>query len=300
VVEILYLEAREAEPFCEFTYPATLKFLTEPVKWRRAIVGALDDDVPVGLAFGLGENELFELMSVYVTPLLRRQGIGRRLLAAVERYFCEADYKRAWHHFTVPADDPGAARFLLRCGWSKPVVRQVVCTTDLTHASGAPWLASRIIPSGYSIIRWRSLGNRERAAMRARQAREVDLGAGASTTSLELLDPFLYEKDCQPETSLALLKGDEVVGWLITHRFDSETIRVTCANIWPELRRGALMLPLIRELVQRQARETSFTRIIWATPVSMREMVLFEHYRMRPWLCSLGYACTAVRELASG
>jgi hypothetical protein len=176
-------------------------------------------------------------------------------------------------------------------------VRRVVCTTDLTQATRAPWLASSTTPNGYSIIRWQSLGDCERAGIQARQAREGRADAETTTPSPDLLDPFNYDKDCQPEASLALLKGNEVVGWLITHCFDSETIRVTRANIWPELRRGALMLPLLRELVHRQARETPFTRVIWATPVSMREMVLFEHYRMRPWLCSLGYACSAVRDL---
>jgi hypothetical protein len=33
--------------------------------------------------------------------------------------------------------------------------------------------------------------------------------------------------------------------------------------------------------------------------VVMRDMVLFEHYRMRPWLSSLGYACVAVHDLAN-
>jgi GNAT superfamily N-acetyltransferase len=116
MVEIRYLEVPEAESFSEFTFPATRKFLSEPVRWQRIIVGAVDDDCPVGLAFALGENEVFELMSVYVTPLLRHQGIGRRLLADVEQPYREVGYKRAWHCFTVPAEDPGAARFLLRCG----------------------------------------------------------------------------------------------------------------------------------------------------------------------------------------
>lgn len=299
MIHLRYLEACEAHPFSDFTFPASRRFLLEPVPFQRVIVGAFDDELPIGLAFGLGKQREFELVSLFVTPLLRRQGIGRNLLAAVESQFVRSDYERACHSFTVPQEDHGAARFLLKCGWSKPAVRQVVCTADLMQVRQVPWLANIRMLNGYSVVRWQSLGDCERAEIRSRQQREPRSDPSAPSELPDLLDPFVYEKGCQAETSLALLDTTGVVGWLITHRFDAATLRVTCANIWPELRRGALLVLLIRELVERQARETPFTQIIWATPVVMREMVLFEHYRMRPWLSSLGYACVAVRDLTA-
>jgi GNAT superfamily N-acetyltransferase len=299
MIELRHLEPCNAHPLSHFTFPATRKYLLEPVRFQRFIVGAFDDDVPVGLAFGVGEPPGFQLISLFVTPLLRRQGIGRKLLAAVETHFVRLNYQRAWHFFTVPQDDHGAARFLLKCGWPKPVVRQVVCTADLAQARRVPWLTGIQMPHGYTIVRWQDAGEHERGEIRARLQRQPRSDPAAPSDLPDLLDPFICDEGFEAETSLALLDRTGVVGWLITHRFDDETLRVTCANIWPELRRGALLVPLMRELVERQARKTPFTRIIWATPVVMRDMMLFEHYRMRPWLSSLGYACVAVHDLTA-
>jgi hypothetical protein len=147
------------------------------------------------------------------------------------------------------------------------------------------------LPAGYTIVPWTSLGEAERAEIR--RLHETD-----KTTYPPDLDPFVYEAQAEPLTSFALLKDGAIAGWMISHRFDAETNRVTCANFAPGSRRAALMVPMLWELTQTMKQRTAFTKYIWTTPVHKPQMIRFEVRRMKPWLTSMAYACTAYRKLA--
>lgn len=294
MIGVRLVDREEAESLTEYTFPAMRHALTTKALDRRVIAAAHSADDPIGLAFGVGNEErAFELASVYVSPFWRRQGVGRRLLEAVEHGFQERGYDLGVHLFTVGADEHDAARFLVQCGWARPAVRQVVCLTDMERTYRSPLPRLGRMPPGYQAIRWCDLSPAQRAGIVERHRREAPWYP-------EDLSPFLYEPGCAQETSLALVKGSsdgEVVGWVISHVIDDDTVRYTCSFVSQELQHAGRIMPLWWATAQRQAERTRFSRVIWTVPVQHASMATFATRRMKSWMIFFGYACTAVKRL---
>ena len=119
---------REAAAYAALTFPAYRDLVTDPPADREMVyVGAGDESDPAGFAFGMGgPRGEFEVFSVYVTPFRRGAGLGAALLDRLEQAFAARGYRMAVHFFTVDPDDQAYAQFLLRQGWAKPGLRQVV------------------------------------------------------------------------------------------------------------------------------------------------------------------------------
>lgn len=293
MVDVRRLTVAEAGEYSRFTFPVMRSLLAGDVPFVRILVGALDGGTPVGLALAAANPEkgLFELLSLYVTPMLRFQGVGRRLLAQAEQEGRHHGCTGGWHFLTVPADDQGALRFLLKTGWTVAQVRQLVLKSPLRRRPEVPALARAPRRPGFRVIGWHEVTAGQRAAMLARHQREAPWYSPT-------LDPFLHEPGCLAETSVALVDArDSVVGWLIAHQVGDTTHRVTCANVSPELRRLGLLLTLVADSLDRQARDTTLTDVIWTVPMEMTAMTRFMRRRFAPWMDMFGYACTAHRRL---
>ena len=293
MIRLHELSRDEARTFSHLTFPELNTALLENNGKPLVTIGAAANGEPVGLAFGMGgDQEWFELASVYVAPFFRDQGIGTELLAAVEQGFIDLGYSRGVHLFTVWEEDQAFARFLVRQKWSQPTVRQVVCKTNLELAYQTPWLVRARLPESYRTILWCDLNEAQRSAILERQAHEAPWYP-------DDVDPFRFEPNCHVETSVALLKGDRAIGWVITHVLDSQTLRWTCSYVSEELQGAARILPLWWAVAQRQKAHTQMEQFIWTVPVTLPRMVQFARRRMRPWLLELGYACTTTKEIAA-
>jgi GNAT superfamily N-acetyltransferase len=283
-VERLTPEA--ARDFRALTFPAFAGLLErDPAPDRPAERLGLRaaDGTPVGLATAVaGPDDRWELASLFVSPLHRRRGYGRRLMTAAEAAMAAYGRTHGVHFCTVDADDQAVARFLLAVGWSVPQLRQVICTSTLDLAERTPWLIGARVPDGYAIGPWHGLGPESRAEIAA-------LGLA------EEVDPLAHEAECLQDTSLVLLRGAQPVGWLITHRLGDDLLRWTCSYVRPELQGAARIVPLWLECVRRQRRLTDMTRFVWTVPVSQPRMARFALKRMRPWLSRLAYACVSER-----
>ena len=282
----------EVADFSSLTFPMYRHLLTDPQVREIVCAGAVaGDGTPVGLALGMGgPNGEFEMISIHVLPFWRRSGLGRALQDALCDAFATRNYRLAVHFFTVDADDQGFAKFLAACSWRKPIVRQLVCRTDLARAFETPWLRDAPLPDGYSVIAWGEIGAAARVDLKARHAANPSLWPAS-------LDPFHHETGCDQTTSLALLRGDEVVGWVLTHPLDDDTLRWTCSWVIDGLQGAARIVPLWWQVARRQRETSTRPNFIWTVPMEQPRMARFATRRMRPWLDSLGYACTAVRPL---
>lgn len=295
------LSRDEAPAFAPMAFPAFRRLLTDPPDRDLVWIGARDaDGAPVGLAAGMGGPDgEFEMFAAYISPLYRRTGLGQTLTDRLCDDFATLGYRRGVHFFTVDADDQGYAKFLMRCGWSRPVVRQLVCRTDLDHAWETPWLRDTAVPDGYRIVAWQDITDAARADLAARHAADPTLWP-------ESLDPFHYETDCDAATSVALLRAggmddgvarETIVGWVLTHPLDDETLRWTCSWVIDRLQGAARIVPLWWQVAKRQRATSARDKFIWTVPVEQPRMARFAARRMRPWLLSLGYACMALRDL---
>jgi GNAT superfamily N-acetyltransferase len=289
-IDIRTLAASDASAFAELTFPVMRHLVETPPEREMVYAGAVSGDgAPVGLAFGMGgPDATYEMVSAYVGPFHRNLGIGTALVNRLHDDFVERGYPTGAQVFTMDADDQSYGRFLMRCGFAQPFVRQLVCKTTLDLAESAPWLVGAIAPEGYRIGLWADMDDEARADLQARKDTDPDLFPDS-------LNPFNFEEDCNFSTSVALLKGDQIVGWIITHVLGDEILRWTCSWVLTSIQGAGRIIPLWWEAVQRQRSETNLPRFIWTVPIEEARMAKFAARRMRPWLETMGYACTAVR-----
>ncbi len=289
MIKVLPLAASQTAPFAAFTFPALRPLLDAERPIPSVMFGAWADEDPVGLSFGLAApNRQFELLSLYVAPLWHGQGIGTRLLAELERHYRAKGSMLGAHFYTVSEQEPGFARFLMRRGWSPPSIRQVICQTTTELILASPLRAFARLPKGYRIIGWAEVTPAQKSAIRERTAREPGWYP-------DQLDPFRHQEDCLMETSIALVHGDTVVGWLFSHALDENTLRMTCSFVAKELERLGRVLHLWWEAGVRQDAQTRMKRTIWTVPVAYGEHVRFVMRHIKPWMESVSYACTSIK-----
>lgn len=290
-ITITELRPDAAAPFAALTYPLFRHLVSAPPERDMIYFGASDaDGNPVGLAFGMGgPRGEYELVSVYVSALRRNMGIGTELTNALHKAFTARGYDTGVQLFTLDADDQSYGRFLMKCGFGRPVIRQLVCKTTVALAESTPWLRDAAIPDGYRVGLWKDVSDAARNNLKMRKSDDPALFP-------DTLNPFDFEADCNLETSVVLYQGDEVVGWIITHIIDDETLRWTCSWVLTSIQGAGRIIPLWWEAVQRQRAAMALPRFTWTVPMEETRMTRFAVRRMRPWLEYLGYACTARRK----
>ncbi len=288
MIRIESVDPCDAVRVAHLTPPALRPALANPSGKDLAIALARDADSTLGMAYGWGlpAQRSFELVSVYVTPLLRRHGIGSRLLQRVEVHFRARGYRLGIAHYTDPDAEPNLGPFLRANGWSEPVVRQYLFKGDLEGFCNSVWARTRR-PRRFQIKPWVQLTEAERASIRSRSARDPGWHAPDQ-------DPFVFEQGCEPDVSIAMLRGQEVVGWVLAHLPPgAECLRWTVSFVAPELARAGHIVHLWKAAALRQRDRTPFRSFTWGVPVSHPRMLRFTRERMRANLLSVARACTS-------
>ncbi len=131
--------------------------------------------------------------------------------------------------------------------------------TNRDHPIGS-W---RSLPPDFRIVGWCECSEPQREDLRARRE---DLQVYRE------VDPFDREFACEERTSLAILRGDQIVGWLISHIKNDGVLRQTVSYIDPRLQRFGLIYPAYVELIRRITTEIGFD-------MKMRFTVDLEHAR---------------------
>jgi len=289
-IKISVLDPGEIPRFAAFTYPVFREMVTTPPDREMLYIGAVGTDgEPVGLAYGMGgPNGEYEMISVYVGALFRNTGIGTSLTNALHDGFVSRGYHTGVQIFTVDADDDSYTRFLMRCRYARPIVRQLVCKTTVELAESTLWLRDAEVPDGYRVGLWQDVSDTARADLKSRKTEDPGLFP-------DTLNPFDYEAKCDLDTSVVRYQGDQIVGWIITHILDDDTLRWTCSWVLTSIQGAGRIIPLWWEAVQRQHTATGLPRFSWTVPMEEARMTRFAVRRMRPWLEYMGYACTAIR-----
>jgi GNAT superfamily N-acetyltransferase len=234
---------------------------------------------PLGLALGVEANgedgaRRAQLLSLYVEPASRRNGIAAGLLVA----FTDLCRGRGCAEIsaTYMSGQPttaGLERLLASAEWTQPETRMLVVHATLDSIRPAPWMRSYPMADNMQIVDWLDLTQADRAEIAESQFREPWIPPD--------LYPFDHESNCEPVTSLALKVDGRIVGWTINHRVGS-VLRYTCSFMHRRLQRMGRILLLYNEAVARMP-QAGLDTGMWTVPVWHPGMAAFARRWMAPY-----------------
>lgn len=182
-------------------------------------LGTTNQNTPVGACFALLNDNLhyLEILHIEVSPQHRNQHIGTTLIGEVQKEALKQGAKI--FSFIYTQDTPetpiiekilknnhwqGTRPFLIRCNFDA-----LTFDTEWVHANFR-------YPKGFKEFSWKYLNEKDRVELNRKQ-HQGHFPA--------IISPFKEEKNIEPMNSLGLRYEGHVVGWLITHRMDQDTIR---------------------------------------------------------------------------
>lgn len=194
--------------------------------------------VPCGLALASAPKACPEaiILSLYVDPAFRGQGIGTMLLARLEEVLRNRGHREMEIIFngSIPCAS-SVGRILEKLGWSAPELHMLLLYSDSRVAKGA-FMRRRRLPESYSLFPWADLTPSEKAALAAAQR------PGGWIPSWVKLFP----NDLCLRNSLGLRWHGEVTGFLLTREMTPGTVSYAALVIRPDCR-GGCAVPLFAE-----------------------------------------------------
>ncbi|WP_142848458.1 GNAT family N-acetyltransferase [Telmatospirillum sp. J64-1] len=180
-------------------------------------VGAWSGETPVGLALGQMQGERGCLLSLSVTPAMRRRGIGCGLVRAWEEAARAegASSLTTGYSNRLPARAALAAT-LASAGWSAPRLEQisVIGETGPMVEAVAQWSSvarSLRDPGSFTFEPWRTPDAADIAALAA---------LAAEPDYIPQMHPDEGSAPIEEACSIAVRRDDQLLGWVIGERTD--------------------------------------------------------------------------------
>ncbi len=211
-------------------------------------VVALAERQPVGLglaAIPQGDRSRAELLSLFVRPEWRGQGVATELVARVEAVLASSGVVEVEGSYSTGRESTAVLeRVLQKRQWAAPVVRTVSVRFTPDEARTTPWYNRTVLPRGAEILPWHDVTAAEKQQI-------VDSNRTAHWIA-EGLEPWVHEQlGYEPESSLAMRVNGGIVGWVINHRVTPDTVRFTLSFMRPDLAKRAAILPLYRASIEK-------------------------------------------------
>ena len=211
-------------------------------------VVARDDQKVAGLLLAEFDKKhiLSEIITLYVKPDYRKQGVGSALLKHAQKALFSAGYKELqivyWSNWKY-ADT--IVNLMDKHGWEKPENLMKIYKTTRKNQEKIKWPASLCLPDGYEMFFWKDLTLEERRQLKESQQTTPWIEPG--------FDPFKNESHIETLNSLGLKYQGRIVGWIITYRNQPDSVEYNNLFIHPEYRAG-LTVPvyLLKESTRLQ------------------------------------------------
>ena len=275
-------DAKAAAQYRSMTFPAfqgLLNFNSADV--APLAVGTLQNEAPAGLALlvtspNTGEAEL---LSIFVAPRLRRNGIALELMQRTLAYCKTQNIQKISASYMSGQDSTQTLENIFnKTGWTAPQTRMLVVRCSLDSIKSAPWLNRYALPKGYEVLPWAQVTTAEREALRVSNLEKPWIAPD--------LVPFDFEENYEPVTSVALKVNGAIVGWCLTHAVEG-MLRFTCAFVRKDLQRLGRLLLLWDEVVARMP-HAGCTVGMWTIRLSSKSMVDFARKHMQPYSIYFG------------
>ena len=293
------LERHEANQCKELTFPSYRHLLDMQPCYRHTdvedrliqpmVVAAFDDTKVVGLAvlelpIEKAEKEKPELLSLFVLEGERNRGVGTALLGNVEEEVRRSGWDAMVIVYMIGSDRKqgivALENLLEKQGWDSPVTRMVSVRFTIKSLQPAPWLNKYKLRSGYELFPWTDITQTEKQNLWKSQQESPWIPNN--------LVPWKHDHNgFEPVSSVGIRYRGEIVGWVINHRMNEDSVRFTCSFIRDDLARLARILPAYtasyNELNKIGVKNCSFT-----TPLQHIGMAAFAKKWFGPWSTYLG------------
>lgn len=248
--DIRLLTVNEAPVFKEMTYGYYKPFLNCARMMGKCLllpVGLYHGGLPAGLALGLRQpNEPFHLLSVFVKKSIRRRGWASRLIEFMATACRERGVDEIESFYFDHRPNTSVVEALLSANGfasAEPIAFHCKCDKRLGEMRMLDYTG---LPDGYDTIPWLSLTPERRNELWSEWSSESWFDP--------MLSPFEGECHIEPNTSLALLRDDEVCGWALCHVSEPDMIVHSALFVKPEIQGLGIGVPLQMRSISAQVK----------------------------------------------
>ncbi len=240
---VFHLSPANLAPYAPLTFPALAPGSAALQRIQGELLGlsAMAEGVMVG--FAIAERRAdggAQLLSFLVAPPWRRRGIGRGLLGRLMLFLAREGIAPLSVHYQETALSRDAFEpILARLGWSAPQTEFLLLEGRSPQLAAIGWAQRHPLRAPYRMAPWGRLTQEQRQR------------AAALEVALELR-PSDAPPGPDPELSLALLRHDQPVGWLLVQRSGADGLRYSSLYVAPGHRGRGRALALLHEGFQRQ------------------------------------------------
>ncbi|WP_193200458.1 TIGR03032 family protein [Nostoc sp. MG11] len=262
--QVYHLNASNALTYNHLTYPNLQKrWRTQPPQGELIGLSASVGGAIVGFAISERLNpQQAEIISLFVLSEYRRQGIGTRLLAYLERELAQQGcFEIILSYQTSVLTNVALEPLLKKLHWQPPQTNLVLGKTATEKIASAPWLDKYPLPPAFEVFPW--------------------LEAGLS------LPPGVEEHRLEPLYSLGLRYRREVIGWVFTHRVAPDTIRYTTLSIAEPFGKKGRGVSLLAEAIRRQV-ESGVPYLTGSVSHCYPRLLQFVQRHLTPYLTGVG------------
>ena len=295
--EILVLDPAQAQELSAMTFPAYRHLLNLQPQCRHlvepdlriiqpVVLAAIAYGQPVAMALlelPTDDHSRPELLSIFVAKAARQHGVATYLLAALEQYLFRRGHREILTVYMT--GKPGIDYFekaLAKRNWQPPEQRMITVRFVLATLMQADWINKYKPRPGYRIGAWSDVSTAEMVALRASNANAMTPWIAPD------LAPWLHDANgYEPHTSIAIYYHNEIVGWLINHALDAQTVRYTCSFIRPDLAKvGGILAGYVESFAR--SRKAGFVEGMFVTPLRHPAMIRFAERWFGPWASFVG------------
>ncbi|MBW4495159.1 MAG: TIGR03032 family protein [Oscillatoria princeps RMCB-10] len=271
---VYHLSAENSIEYDALTFPS-LKKRWQKQKQRGEIlaVSASVAETLVGFVFAeiLAEYKTAEIISLFVAPECRHQGIGTNLVRYLEKGLAEQGCRQVVLSYQVTSITAQALEPLLKkLNWQPPQTTFLLAKSRTDIIGKAPWLHKYPLPAAFTVFPWGELTPDER--------QEILQGQWYPPS----LSPFGDEARIEPVNSLGLRYNGGLIGWCVNHRVAADTIRYSTLFVrerFQKLGRGA---SLLAESIKLQV-ASPIPYCTFSTAVDNAPMLKFVERYLKPY-----------------
>lgn len=293
--EYLKLDQSTVTKYEELTYPVFRPHLRKITPDTSTIaIGVELESEAVGLIlaqYGTAKTTppktYGQILSFFVVPEYRNQGIGTTLLDKMETELKSRGCEEISLKYLDNPHQIALEKILKQQDWLAPEANAFICYGTTTKIKEARIIKhvdrlSAKLPEDYTIFPWHTLTEAEIQSI----TNQLETDSYARRFS-----PFTEEKRIENLNSLGLRYKDKVVGWMINHRTAPDTIRYTQMYVNPDSQPLSRSILFLAKAIDIQCKTTpEVPNATFRVETDNTPMVNFVHRRLAPHLEDIRYA----------